>query len=573
MHRLTKRDDSLLRVVLESLFDGVAAVDTTGKVLFINDAMARLLGFANTTALPDMGMIQALSRVEAFDETGRKLELHERPLSRALRGEAVIDAALRMHQPAQSRTYDVLNSALPIFDENGDVHMAVIRMRDVTEQRRAMEALKASEERYYLATLAIEAMIYDWNIASGRVMRSDAIEKIIGFKAQEAPAHRQWWLGRVHQEDIEALVSSRDAQLSQMAERGIAEYRIQHRDGHWVNVMDRFFAIYDGAGKPQRIVGSVVDVTREKQHAEALAESEQRYRSLFENASDIVAVLDPDQQILSINAAVERILGYEPDTLIGKPLASILADSNAPVLRSGTFELAARGRDPRTEVALEVRATELADASGQRIGLHVIARDVTDRKQTEARQTLLVRELQHRTKNILAVVQSLVTNTLRNSTTLAQAHDALVGRLHAVATAQEFVASGGGGAPLRALVEGEVAAFPGRTTIEGPDLIVSNAFAQTFTLVVHELVTNAAKYGALSSPDGSVDIRWSVEKGEGGHQEFRLSWAERGGPAVSIPRTAGFGRKIIGLLGQPTLQFLPEGLQYRVSVPAGELWP
>ena len=564
------REDSLLEVVLEALLDGVAAVDTAGNVLFINTAMAKMLGFADRDAVPDVNIFQALERIEAVDATGRKLPLKERPLVRALGGEAVSDAALRMHQPVQNRFYDVLNSALPILDGNGRVRMAVLRMRDVSEQLRAMKALKAGEERYQLATSAIEAMIYDWNVETGRIVRTDAVEAIVGIPVQEVVAHRSWWLSRVHPSDVDELVSGREAALAAQQPRGVSSYRVRHRDGRWVHVTDRFLALYDESGKPTRIVGSVVDVTRETLAAQALADSEQRYRSLFENASDIVAVLDAGLRIQSVNGAVERILGRAPDDLVGKPLADLLETPKTLPVSPDGFEFTARARNARRDVALEVRGTLLHDGKGERDGLLLIARDVTERKLAEARQLLLMRELQHRTKNLLAVVQSLATHTLRNSTSLAQAHEALLGRLHAVAMAQEFVASEGGGAPLRGLVDGEVAPFPGRTNVDGPDMIVSNAFAQTFTLVIHELVTNSAKYGALSALAGRVEIRWDRAKIETG-DVFRFTWTERDGPSVSPPRTAGFGRKIINLLGRPTLDFDPAGVRYRVEVPFAEL--
>ncbi|MDX2201323.1 MAG: PAS domain S-box protein [Hyphomicrobiaceae bacterium] len=562
----------MLRVVLQSLLDGVAAVDVSGKLLFVNDAMAQLLGFADSASLPDMDIMEALSRIEARDETGRLLSLEERPLMRALNGETVMDAALRMHQPLQGRAYDVLNSALPILDEDGRVRMAVVRMRDVTERRRAVGALKESEERYQLATRAIEAMIYDWHIDTGRVVRSEAVEAIVGCQIDEVEPQRSWWLSRVHPDDVEGLVASREAALSERAPRGVAHYRIRHQDGRWVHVTDRFVAIYDESGRALRVVGSVVDATREKLAAQALADSEQRYRSLFENASDIVAVLSPDMRIVSINPAVEDILGVSPETLAGRPLSDLLEIAPEKTLEPGIFELRARRPEGERDIALEVRASELRDGTGREIGLILIARDVTERKLAEARQRLLVRELQHRTKNLLAVVQSLASNTLQSSTSLAQAHEALIGRLHAVAAAQEFVTDGGGGAPLRALVETEVAPFPGRTAIEGRDLIVSNAFAQTFALVVHELVTNAAKYGALSAAEGKVTIAWQQVRGESG-EVFRFTWVERGGPPVVRPEGVGFGHRIIALLGRPQIAFGPEGLDYLVEVPMTELLP
>lgn len=445
MHRLNTRNEAILRAVLESLSDGVAAVDASGEILFINDAMAKLLGFPSTRDLPQMPFLEALRRIEAYSEDGVPLALEDRPLMRALRGETTVDMPLQMRQPLQKRTYDVENSAIPLFDETGNVRMAVIRMRNVTVQRR---------------------------------------------------------------------------------------------------------------------------------HEKALRDSEQRYRTLFESASDIVLALDAGLRIMSVNSAAHRVLGFMPEEMIGKPLTVFVDTEDMDKFRTGgTFEIELRTKDPRRRVTLEVLANLVAGDAAQPGGIHAIARDVSERKQAESRQSMLLRELQHRTKNILAVVQSLVTNTLRDSTTLQQAHEALVGRLHAVAMAQEFVAADeGGGAPLRALIEGEVAPFAGQVELEGPSLVVGNTFAQTFTLVIHELATNAAKYGAFSSPSGRVTIGWSLESSDEGPM-FSLSWIERGGPPATIPRTSGFGRRIIGLLGQPTIQYLPEGLEYRVSVPGKELVP
>lgn len=447
MHKLNTRNEAVLQAVLGALSDAVAAVDVSGEVLFINDAMARMLGFPHSADVPAVPFLEALRRIEAYEPDGDLLPLEKRPLMRALRGEAVIDKALHMRQPLQNRSYDVVNSAVPLFDEKGEVRMAVVRMRDVTEQRR---------------------------------------------------------------------------------------------------------------------------------HEVALRESEQRYRALFESASDMVLALDPELHIVSVNQAAHRILGFDPQEMIGQPVSAFLDAEEAGKFRiGGTFELALRAKDPRTRVTFEVRASLLKDANGVPTGIHAIARDVSDRKQAEARQGMLLRELQHRTKNILAVVQSLVTNTLRNSSTVAQAQEALLGRLHAVATAQEFVAADGGtGAPLLTLIDGELAPFVERVRMDGPPLVVSNAFAQTFTLVIHELATNAAKYGAFSAPDGVVTMTWRIADAEpGGEPTFDLSWVERGGPPASIPKSSGFGRKIIGLLGQPTLQYLPEGLEYRVSVPMCDVRP
>src|SRR6185295_11549320 len=186
-----------------------------------------------------------------------------------------------------------------------------------------------------------------------------------------------------------------------------------------------------------------------------------------------------------------------------------------------------------------------------------------ERRNAEARQMLLVRELQHRTKNMLAVVQSIVTNTLTSGRSADGAREAIVGRLQAIARAQEFVASGqSGGAPLRELVEGQLATFAARAKIDGPPVFAGAPFAQMFALVIHELATNAAKYGSLSVPYGHVVITWEVRDGSS-EPQMALSWLERNGPPVATPTHQGFGSRLISaaLASTPRITFNPEGFE------------
>ena len=194
---------------------------------------------------------------------------------------------------------------------------------------------------------------------------------------------------------------------------------------------------------------------------------------------------------------------------------------------------------------------------------------MTERKDAEARQLLLVRELQHRAKNILAVMQSIISSTLKSSRDLQSGHDAVLGRLHALARAQEFIASGPSvGASIREIIEAELTPFAGRVLIEGPLVVAGSAFAQMFAIVIHELGTNATKYGSLSVADGRVHIRWSIDG-----PTFELSWIERGGPQVGVPASQGFGSKLINaaLIAAPRISFAESGLEYAIRVPLADV--
>jgi PAS domain S-box-containing protein len=312
-------------------------------------------------------------------------------------------------------------------------------------------------------------------------------------------------------------------------------------------------------------------------------QSEERYRALINNANDIVATFDLDGRIASINPAVERLLGYTPEQVIGTSLRRFVPEEQFPMHKAMLDRKFAGEPDTRYEMqllgkeaqrfTLEVNSRLLFDNHGEPVGVHAIARDVTERKDAEARQALLVRELQHRTKNILAVMQSVVSNTLARGTDLASAKEAIIGRLHALARAQEFVASGPtGGVGLRELVVMELSAFAARTSITGIPVVMSADFAQKFSLVIHELATNAAKHGALSTPNGRVLLDWEI-KHQSSDPTLIFSWSERDGPPVRPPAEAGFGSKLIAatMSVAPRISFAEEGFEFTVEVPLSEV--
>lgn len=203
----------------------------------------------------------------------------------------------------------------------------------------------------------------------------------------------------------------------------------------------------------------------------------------------------------------------------------------------------------------------------------VLSADVGLRRESEARQRLLVRELQHRTKNMLAVIQSVVSNTLVRRHNPTSAKEAIMGRLHALARAQQFVASGPtSGVLLRDLVEAELAPFAGQLSIEGPHLVIGGAFAQMLALVLHELATNAAKYGSLSTSKGRLVVRWDVRR-QGAEPELTLSWAEQDGPPVALPTEQGFGSQLIAtaLRVAPRIAFEPGGFTFEITLPLSEV--
>jgi two-component sensor histidine kinase len=179
-------------------------------------------------------------------------------------------------------------------------------------------------------------------------------------------------------------------------------------------------------------------------------------------------------------------------------------------------------------------------------------------------------ELAHRSKNLLAVIASIASRSLSGTRTLTEAREVLTHRIQALARSQSALLTGGfEGAPIAEIIRLEFEGFSDQIKSDGPDVLLSPRVAQTFALVVHELATNATKYGALSLPDGQVAIHWSVE-GTGAEARFKFQWQERNGPPVVPPTRQGFGHMVIEKaaaqeFGLPKIRFASEGLSYEID--------
>jgi two-component sensor histidine kinase len=194
------------------------------------------------------------------------------------------------------------------------------------------------------------------------------------------------------------------------------------------------------------------------------------------------------------------------------------------------------------------------------------------RRQYEARALLgryelLARELQHRTKNLLSVILSVASASLREG---GGGSEALVDRLHSLAKAQDLIfEEGGSGALLEHVVRSIVDSFGARISIEGPPVYLKAGVAQGFALIVHELATNAVKYGALTAPSGRVSVRWSLNAGVE-EPTVSFTWQERGGPPVAPPEHRGFGsllleKAVASSKEPPRFEYGPEGFSYQIT--------
>jgi two-component sensor histidine kinase len=211
-----------------------------------------------------------------------------------------------------------------------------------------------------------------------------------------------------------------------------------------------------------------------------------------------------------------------------------------------------------------------------------LSAEVATRKRHEAHLEFVMHELSHRSKNLLAVVQSMARQVARQAKNLKDFDAAFFTRLSAFADTHDLlVTRGWRGTDICELIRTQLLPFvepnEGRLTSEGPDLILTPKAAEQIGLALHELGTNAAKHGALSVPAGTVKIQWELKKDGPDNGYLRIGWMERGGPTVNEPQNDGFGQMIItkivpvSLQGRASLQFLSEGVRWTMVVPASSV--
>ena len=301
--------------------------------------------------------------------------------------------------------------------------------------------------------------------------------------------------------------------------------------------------------------------------------------SIIESSSDAIISRDLNGVVTSWNGGAARMYGYAAEEMIGQPLAVLIPPDRheqeeavlARIRKGETpdpYETLRQRKDGRL-IDVSVTVSPVRDDAGNVIGASKIARDITERKQAQARQKLLTQEIQHRTKNLFAVVHSVVARSFAGKETVREAEEAVLSRLHSLAkTHAMLIDKDWQGAELGDVVATEMAPFADRVSASGPRLLLGAKAAQNFALAIHELATNATKHGALSNGMGRIGIEWQMDEPAG---VLIFRWQERGGPVVKPPAAKGFGSAVLEYVmadyfsETPNLNFDPGGVRYEVK--------
>ncbi|MDC7785399.1 HWE histidine kinase domain-containing protein [Rhodoplanes sp. TEM] len=312
--------------------------------------------------------------------------------------------------------------------------------------------------------------------------------------------------------------------------------------------------------------------------------------ALVSSSGDAIMSVSLDGEILSWNAAAEELYGYRAEEAVCHPHAMLLPadrmgeldDKLAAAIAGQSLRLETiRLRRDGTPVEVSLDAAPIRGADGTLVGISVIAHDITRRKRNEAHIQFVMRELSHRTKNLITVIIAMARRTARQSDDFSDFEAKFTGRLHGLARSHDLlVHTDWRGAGLEELVRFQLAPFVGEAAslqVDGPPLLLRPEAVQNLGFALHELATNANKYGALGQAGGIVRIGWSVTAGTDGTERVRLVWHESGGPPVAPPTRVGFGSTVIQKLTEAslaavvTVAYDPAGFRWEADMPAAEI--
>jgi PAS domain S-box-containing protein len=454
------------------------------------------------------------------------------------------------------------------------------------------QALRASDE--ILEVLPIATCICD---AAGRILQYNrrAVE-LWGRAPQPGQTHDQFFAQyRFFGVEGERLPRSKLAEALRTGQSlRNEEVTVERADGTSVVVLLNIDPLVNAQGKLIGVINCFQDVTERKRMVDALDRSQQdlrqqqeRWSATYEHAAIGIVEVDAEGRFLRINEAICSITGSSREELLGSRLYAQTHPGDRDVDEDlyrrqvagdiGFYSLEKRfvRKDGRV-IWISVRSSTVRDINGSFLyGVRVV-QDITDRKEAEERQKLLIDELNHRVKNTLATVQSLATQTARGTDSPEAFRSAFEGRLIALSQAHDqLTRRHWKGADLRDIVEAATAPYDGRArdqiVFEGEDITVTPRVALTLALAMHELSTNAAQYGALSVPEGRIAVRWHLQRSA--KPILRIEWRERDGPPVHEPARRGFGSRFIEgsvaaeLQGTAKLAFERPGLVCTMEIP------
>jgi PAS domain S-box-containing protein len=336
---------------------------------------------------------------------------------------------------------------------------------------------------------------------------------------------------------------------------------------------------------------NVVPISEPLRTLATLRERERRFRELLDALPAAIYTTDAAGRLTYYNDAAAELWGHRPALGSSEwcgswklfwPDGTPLPHDQCPMAVALKEDRAVRGleaaceRPDGTRVPFIPYPTPLHDESGKLVGAVNMLVDITERKRAEEQQALLVRELHHRVRNTLATVQAIMGSTARTAETIEDFKTALIGRIAALAKTHLLLTDEGSTTTFADILHSELDAFDDgsgkRIRLSGPDVDVPSRLAVSLGMAMHELTTNAAKYGALSVYGGKLDVTWTVVI-DATRRSLNIDWVESGGPPVAEPARQGFGSRLLEFVlpgqiqAKATIDYRPDGVRVHCAVP------
>jgi PAS domain S-box-containing protein len=556
-----------------------------GSLSYLNDRWYAYTGQTPEQALP-LGWVEVIHP----DDLPGLLEAWEEARTRGV----LYDTEARLRRRDGAYRWFLMR-AEPLRDENNRIVGWLGSDSDIHDRKATEEALHRAREQLRLAVEAADIGIFDYDLIAGDLGWDARLRALFGLPP-DAPVTYDTFLAGLHPDDRGWVDEAVRAALDPA---GDGTYDIAYRtvglqDGveRWVAAKGRTLVEH---GRPVRFIGTARDITETRRAEQEVRETEERYRLAARATNDAIWDWDLASDHIRWNEAVRTLFGYAEDEVGASGAwwkSHIHADDRERVKSSiyvvidgGTENWSDEYRFLRADGSYAVvldRGYVLRDSRGKAVRMIGAMLDITERKKAEEHQRLLTGELQHRVKNTLSLVQAIASQTFRGATDIDATREAFAARLISLGRAHDILTQASWTeAPIAEVVEGALAvhrdAAGTRIRTSGPNVPLAAKPALSLALALHELATNAAKYGALSNTVGSVDLRWHVVH-EGDAPRFCLTWSEHGGPPIlTQPTRRGFGSRLIErsfaaeVGGEVKLTYAPTGLTCRLEAPLASM--
>ena len=404
-----RESEERFRGIFQHAGTGIAIADMGRRFLCCNPAFCSMLGYAEDE-------LREGPCLDLLPEDDR--EANREALDRLDKGEIPSFELIHRFLRKDGKPVWVHKHVSLLRDAGGMPVNYIALVTDITERKRAEVALRESEERLRLSQQAGHVGVFDWNLVTNEAMWTSEMEDLLGLPHGEFEGRYEDWSKRVHPEDLPRLEALFAAWLPSSRDEEEWEYRyLREGEVRWISARGRVFR--DASGKPVRMIGTNLDITERKEAEEALSRSELRYRHLVEQMGDGLFVADPSGRFLDVNPAGFAQFGMTREDVLRRSISDTIPPEEQTRLGPEIARFADGGiHTSEWRFLRKDGSAFVGEVRGQRLpngNLQAVLRDITERKRAQEQIQVLMREVNHRSKNMLALVQAVARQTLATS--------------------------------------------------------------------------------------------------------------------------------------------------------------